>query len=116
MHDAPGLGIEGIAPMQHAEIVPHENVAHLPAMAHGKARLGRMRPQRIEQAFALGQVKAEHICIRTPAEEESLAAGPWLGANERMMRANSLADVGDLFVSLAQHAGTVARGIMNRNL
>src|SRR5712691_13249650 len=57
MHDAPRLGIERIAPMQDREIVPHEQVADLPLVAHGELRLRRVRPQRVEQRLALGHVR-----------------------------------------------------------
>jgi hypothetical protein len=32
VHDAPGLGIERIAPVQHGKIVPHQEISDLPPM------------------------------------------------------------------------------------
>src|ERR1700730_5003003 len=70
MHDAPRLGVERVAPMQHREIVPHQEIADLPFMAHDKARLRGMGPERIEQGLALDHLKAKHISIRPPAEKK----------------------------------------------
>src|SRR5262249_31954977 len=57
MHDPPRAGVERIAPVQHREVVPHQQVAHPPSMAHGKARLRRVRPQCIEQGVAVGNAQ-----------------------------------------------------------
>src|SRR5262249_58693292 len=52
MHDAARRRVERIAPVQHREIVPHQKVAHLPAVAQGELRLGGVRPQPVEQRLA----------------------------------------------------------------
>src|SRR5258707_13535130 len=44
MHDAPRFRVERVAPMQYREIVPHQEIAELPFMAHDKARLRGMGP------------------------------------------------------------------------
>src|SRR5262245_6474700 len=105
MHDAPRLGIERVPPVQYGEIVPYQEIADLPFMAHGEARLGGMRPERVEQRLALGDFQAQHISVRPAAEEQCLAPRPGFGADQRMMRAHHLPDVGDLFVALAEYAG-----------
>src|SRR5262245_42212692 len=69
VHDPPRLGVERVAPVQHGEVVPHQQVADLPSMAHGKARLCGVRPQRIEQGVAVGDAEPQHVGIWTPAEE-----------------------------------------------
>ena len=84
-------------------------------MAHGKSRLRRMRPKHIEQRFALGEIEAENIGVRTPAEEECFAAGIGIGADQRMMCADGLANVGDLLVAFTQMACAVARSVMHRD-
>ena len=48
VHDTSQTRIEGIASVEHGEIVPHEQVAHLPLMTHGETLLGGVRPQRIK--------------------------------------------------------------------
>src|SRR6266478_49169 len=102
MHDAPRSGIEGVAPMQHGEIVPHQKVADLPFMAHDKAWLRGMGPERIEQGLALDHPKTKHISIRPPAEKKRLAPGFRIGADQRMVRARGVPDVSDFVVALAQ--------------
>src|SRR4030081_1456558 len=70
MHDASRLGVERVAPMQHGEIVPHQEVADPPFMAHGGARLRRGGPEGVEQSFAIRYVEPRHIGIRAAAEEQ----------------------------------------------
>ena len=53
MHDAPGVWIERVAPMDHASIVPHENVADPPLMAIDQLGTRAFGPQQIEQGLAL---------------------------------------------------------------
>ena len=57
------FGIERIAPVQDGQIVPHQHVADLPLVAHGEARLRRMRPERVEQRLALRHGEADHIAF-----------------------------------------------------
>src|SRR6516165_4453060 len=73
VHDAPRLGIERIASVQHGKIVPHQEVADLPSVAQGEAGLGRVRPQCIEQRLTLRHLHAKHIGVRTAAEEQRFA-------------------------------------------
>src|SRR5260370_17065899 len=90
MHDAPRFGVERVAPMQHGEIIPHQKIADLPFMAHDKARLRGMGPERIEQGLALDHLKAKHISIRPPAEKKRLAPGFWIGPTQRILPARVL--------------------------
>src|SRR6266496_1589279 len=69
------LGVEWVAPMQHGEIVPHQEIADLPFIAHGKARLRRMCPERVEQRFALGHAEAEHIASDHNRSEKNPTIG-----------------------------------------
>src|SRR6516165_10935110 len=73
VHDAPRLGIERIASVQHGKIIPHQEVADLPSVAYGEAGLGRVRPQCIEQRLTLRHLHAKHIGVRTAAEEQRFA-------------------------------------------
>src|SRR6516162_8436860 len=114
MHDAPRFRVERVPPMQHGEIIPHQKITNLPFMAHHKARLRGMGPERIEQGLALDYLKAEHISIRPPAEKQRLASGFRIGANQRMVRARGLPNVGDFLVALAQHTRAVTRSVVHR--
>ena len=85
-------------------------------MAHGKPRLRRMRPKCVEQRFALSEIEAEDICVRSPTQEECLPACVGIGADQRMMCTDGLANVGDLLVAFAQMACAIARSVMHRDL
>src|SRR5262249_51537279 len=85
VHDAPGLGIERVAAVQHGKIVAHQEVSDLPPLASGEPRLRRMRPQSIEQRLTLGHLKAEHVSVRTTPQKERLASGGRRGADQRMV-------------------------------
>src|SRR5262245_18814754 len=63
MHDAPRIRIEGIAPVQHREIVPHEQIANLPFMIHGEPLLCGMCPQCIKHLFAVGYIHADDVAV-----------------------------------------------------
>src|SRR5215472_13929493 len=84
VHDAAGLRIERIAPVQHGKIVPHQEVSDFPLVTQRKLRLRCMRPQGIKQRVALGHLETEHMGVRTTTEKERPASGGRLGANERM--------------------------------
>jgi len=56
------------------------------------------------------------IAERTPTKEECFAAGIRIGADQRMMCADGLANVGDLLVAFTQMACAVARSVMHRDL
>jgi hypothetical protein len=116
MHDAPRFRIEGVPPVQDRKVVPHQQIAHVPFVAHRKLRLRRVRPERVEQRFALGEGEPDDVTIRPAAEEERLAAGRRIGAHERMSGADGLPHIGDFRISLAQETGAVARGVVNRDL
>ena len=70
MHQAPRGGIEGIAPVQGAAVVPHHHVADAPFLAEDELRLRRVRPQRIEQRLALREFQPLDVAIAAPTEEQ----------------------------------------------
>src|SRR5262249_50652690 len=82
VHDAPRLGIERVAPMQHGKIVPHQEVADLPLMGQREARLRRVSPERIQQGFALGDLEANDVGIWPPAEKQRFAPRSGLGPDQ----------------------------------
>src|SRR5262245_19219465 len=54
MQDAARMGVEGVATMQHAEIVPHQHVSDLPGVVHAERSAYSVCPQVIEQCLAVG--------------------------------------------------------------
>src|SRR3977135_1781693 len=113
MHDAPRMGIEGSAPVQHREIVPHEQIANLPFVMHGESLLRGMRPQCIKHLLAVDYIHADDVAVWPTAKEHRPASGFWIRAPQRVPRPHRLADVGNLLVSLAQKTGTIARSVMD---
>src|SRR6476646_8346478 len=116
MHDAPRLRVERIAPVQYGKIVPHQHVAHLPFVAHGEARLRRVRPECVEQRFALRHFETDYVGIRAAAEKQRLTSSLRLSAHQGMMCADRQPDVSDFLGALAQHARAVGRRIVHRDL
>jgi hypothetical protein len=51
MHDSTRTGIERVAVMHNAAIVPDHDVAGAPLMAPGELWLRRMAPQRVEKVL-----------------------------------------------------------------
>src|SRR5262245_35816245 len=115
MHDTSRFRIERVPPMQHRKIIPHEQIAHLPCMAHCEARLGRVRPERIEQGLAFRHVETEYVGIRSAAEKQRLPPCVRLRSDEWMMCTDRFANVGDFLVALAEHARAVGRGVVHRD-
>src|SRR5215475_9616682 len=93
VHNAPRAGIEGVTPVQHREIVPHQQIADLPFVAHQEARLRCVRPQSIEQRIAIGHLHTNDIAVWAAAQKQSLSPGSRFGAYQRMGRSYRLADV-----------------------
>jgi len=83
-------------------------------MTHSKARPRRMRPQRVEQRFALGYAEPENISVPAATKEKPLATGLRIVANDRMTGTHRLAKIGDFLVALAQYTRTVARSVVHR--
>src|SRR5882762_2246250 len=91
VHEAPRVRIERVAPVQRAAVVPDQHVAHLPLLAEGELALSRVRPQFVEQRFALDQFHADDIAVAPPPEKEAGAPGLGMRADERVLRARRLA-------------------------
>ena len=94
--------------MQHREIVPHEQIAGLPFVAHHEALLRGVRPQSIKQGLAVGHLHTNDVAVRTAAEKQRPSPGSRFGAHQRMPRSYRLLDVAYPLEAFAQEAGTIA--------
>ena len=68
VHDAPRVGIERVAAMHRAAIVPDQDVADFPLVMPRGLRPRGVRPQRIEQSFGFRQRQAAHVSVGPPSE------------------------------------------------
>jgi len=84
MHHAPCIGVERVAPVHHATIVPEKKVALAPMVRKCVLRLGRMRPQQIEQLFALGDRQAFDVTIAAATEKQGASSRHGVYSHERM--------------------------------
>src|SRR5216683_6226892 len=70
MHDATRVAVERVAAMHGRAVVPHHKVAQTPRVLIEAARLGDVRPQRLEQGVGLFARQALDIGIAPPSEIE----------------------------------------------
>src|ERR1041384_3565379 len=73
VHQAAGRGIEGVAAVHRAAIVPPDEVARLPILPPGEFLLGRVLPQEIEELLAFPNRQAENVGVDAAAAEKRLA-------------------------------------------
>src|SRR5207249_4732781 len=107
IHEAPRVRVERVAPVQRAAVVPDQHGAHLPLLAKSELRLRRVRPQFVEQRFALGEREAQDVAVAPPPQEQALAAGLGVRAHEGVMRARRPPRIGELLIPLAHDTGAV---------
>src|ERR1700720_2118791 len=55
VHDTPRGGVEGIAAVHHAAVVPQNEVADTPIIVPGELVAGRVSPDLVEQRFGIGE-------------------------------------------------------------
>src|SRR4029077_5140850 len=70
VHDAPRIGVERIAPMHGAAIVPQHQIADAPHVLPGKFRPRHIAPQLVKQSFGRREVKPGDIGVAAAAEIE----------------------------------------------
>src|SRR6267378_6225484 len=107
MHQPALARIEAVTPMQRAAVVPKNHVTFAPFLAKGELRLRCMRPERIEQRFALIERHSQYIAIAPTSQEESRSAGFRMHSHERVVRARRLARIRNFLVPLAHLSGAV---------
>src|SRR5258706_13464558 len=61
VHDAARSGIEGIAAVERAAVVPQDEVVALPHLAKRELRLGRMRPEAVQGGLAFVAVQPDDV-------------------------------------------------------
>src|SRR5260221_260607 len=103
MHYAARIGIEGIAPVQGAAVIPDHEIADFPLLAECESRLRRMRPERIEQRLAFLELEPHDVAVAPPAEEQALAPGFRMRAHQPMVCAGSAARIRQLLAAKADH-------------
>src|SRR5258706_16267201 len=101
MHYAARVGIEGIAPVQGAAVIPDHEIADLPLLAECESRLRRMRPERIEQGLAFLELEPDDVAVEPPAEEQALEPGFGVLFHHPMVSAGSAARIGHVVVAFA---------------
>src|SRR4051812_20359827 len=99
MHYAARIGIEGIAPVQRAAVVPDHEVTDLPLLAECESRLRGMRPELIEQRLALLELEPDDVAIAPPAEEQALAPRFRMRAHQPVACPGSPARIGHVVVA-----------------
>src|SRR5258706_10702776 len=112
MHKTPRVRIERIAPVQRAAVVPDQDVARPPLLAESELASRRVRPQFVEEGFALVQLHADDVAVAPAPEKEAGAPGLGMRADERVLRARRLARIGHILIALAPDAGAVVGGVV----
>src|SRR6185436_531219 len=82
VHQAPRRRVERVAAVQGAAVVPDHHVADAPLMAEDELRLRGVGPELVEQRLALGELESLDVAVAPPAEEQHLAPGLGMLANQ----------------------------------
>src|SRR4051812_37543408 len=93
VHDASRSGVEGIAAVHRAAVVPQNEVADPPVIVPGQLVAGRVSPNLIEQRFGLGERESVDIGVVAPTEIEALATRFGMRADEWVDGARGLARI-----------------------
>src|SRR5581483_4747168 len=96
VHQPAGGGIEGVAAVHRAAVVPPDEVADLPVLAPGVFLLRRVRPQLVEQRLAFRHRQADDVGVDAAAEKQRLAPGLGMGAHHRLARPRHFRDILDM--------------------
>src|SRR6267378_3991712 len=97
MHQAAGCRIKGVAAMHGAAIIPPYQIADSPILTPGEFLLRRVRPKKVQEALALRNRKADDVGVDPASEEQRLATGFRVGADERLARSRHRRKIGDGF-------------------
>src|SRR5712671_7413304 len=90
VHQPASCGVQGVAAMHGAAIVPPYQIADAPILTPREFLLRRMRPEKVQEAFALRDRKADDIGIDPASKEQRLATGFRMGADDRLARSGHL--------------------------
>src|SRR4051812_20652843 len=105
MHDPARPGVERIAMMHYAAVIPHEYVAAAPLMMPCEIGARRVRPEHIEQRFRFVDGQAVDVRVRTAAQIKRVVSRIWMRTNDRVARAWRIANVRDGRETVTQIAG-----------
>ena len=86
VHDAPRAGVERIAAVHDAAVVPQHQVAGAPLVAPGQRVRGRDVPDAIEQRVGFIERQPLEPCVAAPAEIQMPAPGLGVDAHEGVER------------------------------
>src|SRR5262249_17810611 len=116
MHQAAQALVEGIPPMHDAAIVPQHEIAGAPFLVPRELLLRGMRPDSVQKLLAFLDGEAVDIGARTAAEEERLAPGDRMQADQGVHCTGRVTHVEGALEALAQLAGRVAARIVDARL
>src|SRR5258707_15436770 len=116
VHQAAQALVESVAAVHDAAVVPHHEIAGAPLLVPGEVFLRGVRPYRVQKLLALLDGEAVDVGAGPAAEEQRLALGHRMQADEGMHGARCAAWVERALEALAQLAGRVAAGIMDAGL
>src|SRR5689334_6653658 len=104
--------VERRALVHHAPVVPHQQVADVPLLKPRELFACGMRPQSIEQRFALFERQPDNVAQRPSAQIERTAVRHRMADHDRMHRAGRFSRITHVLVTLAQLPGTVATRVV----
>jgi hypothetical protein len=114
VHHAALAGVEWIAPMNQAAVVPYQGVPDAPLVPPHKLRARSVRPELVQQALAFFQGQPDNVAIAATAEIQRFAPRYGVGPKHRMAGTGSLPRIGDLLETLAQLPRAVVSLVMHQ--
>ena len=112
VHNAPRSGIERVAAVHDAPVVPQHEVADAPLMAPRQRLRGRHVPDAIEQRIGFIERQPFEPRVASATQVEMSASGFWMDADERMKRAGRGARIVARRHAGAQVSTAVVRAVM----
>src|SRR5262245_47170638 len=87
MQNTSGVGVERIAAMHRAAVIPQHEVAGTPLMPPDDFVASRVRPQFVEQPFRFAQRYPTDVSVAPPAKVQHLSSCLRMRAHDRMIDA-----------------------------
>src|SRR5580704_15751006 len=108
MPDAALGGIEGVAAMHGAAIVPQHQVADAPGVQPGVFIARRQRPELVEQRLGLRELETDDVGVAAAAQIKAFATGLRVGADQRVHGARR----GPGIVAVGQPGAEIAAAVV----
>jgi len=112
VHDAPRAGVERVAPVHDAAVVPQHEISHAPSMAPRQRVRGGEFPDTIEQVVGVVQRQPFEPRIAPASEIQMLAACLGMHTDERMQGAGSTTRIVGWNNARADVAAAVVRAVV----